>query len=189
MGWFFGRKKQKKVEPVEVEETYDAGPSSRDMVALIKKEQENDDFERMLAESEGKVAPLSYAKKHGNKYVSVGGKGQLASSKVVDVRSYIKPVDKPVNENKKFDFEKELDGVDKAPPSKSKSFFDDLLASINEEDDELNDLDKDDELIEEPVKPVLKPKVVSDKPVKKRKKKKSIDIDIISGDFGGSDII
>lgn len=193
MGLFFNRKKKnqnKEAEKADLNiaesaylETPKMGP---DMVSLIKDEQE--DLMNPFAEGEGKEESLSVAKRYGTKYAGIKGR-QLASSKVVDVRSYVKPVE--VEEPKeKTAVEKELEDLEREKSSASRSFFDDILKSIEEDLD--NEPEEDEVLppIVEPeavVKKVEKPAKKTKKPASKRKK--SIDIDIISGDFGGTDII
>lgn len=201
MGLFFSKKKNKPavIERVnkpsgaeDVERAVESG--QRDMIALIKAEQEISN-PLMGAES---IKPKSVAKTYGTKYNSVKGV-QLASSKVVDVRSYKKP--EPLPEVKeKTDLEKELEKIDReaseAEQEESSSFFDDILKSI-EEGSAKEELEEEFTPIQEiappkevevvPKKPKSKP--ASTSVAKTPKKKKSIDIDIISGDFGGSDII
>lgn len=165
-------------------------PDSRDMVAIIKAEQGiSNPF--TVAEIQ---KPKSVAKTFGTKYKGIKGV-QLASSKVVDVRSYKKPEPKP-EVKEKTEVEKELERIEQeeseAKKEKSSSFFDDLIKRIEEEgDDEVSSVEPE-PIKEESIKPIPvlpkkePPKVRVPKPAKK---KKSIDIDIISGDFGGSDII
>lgn len=124
------------------------------------------------------VKPKSVAKTYGTKYFSDGV--QLASSKVVDVRSYKKEEElpSPLLETSKPVVEEE--------PVKRRSFFDDLLKELEED----NTSSKE-EPVEE-IKPIVKEEPKPVKPKQKKsstKRKKNIDIDIISGDFGGSDIL
>ena len=195
MGLFFNRKKKnKKKESGNADlniaesaylETPKMGP---DMVSLIKDEQE--DLMNPFVDGEVKEdLTLSVAKRYGTKYAGIKGR-QLASSKVVDVRSYVKPVE--VEEPKeKTAVEKELEGLEREKSSASRSFFDDILKSIEE------GIDDEPEEEEALLPPIVEPEPVVkkvEKPVKKATKKptkrrKSIDIDIISGDFGGTDII
>ena len=195
MGLFFNRKKKNKKKESEnadlniAESAYLETPKmGPDMVSLIKDEQE--DLMNPFADGEGKEdSAMSVAKRYGTKYAGIKGR-QLASSKVVDVRSYVKPVE--VEEPKeKTAVEKELEGLEREKSSASRSFFDDILKSIEE------GIDDEPEEEEEILPPIVEPEPVVkkvEKPVKKATKKptkrrKSIDIDIISGDFGGTDII
>lgn len=154
---------------------------SADMVSLIKKEQ--DDMLNPFAEN--KKEARTVAQKYGTKYIGVS-KSQVASSKVVDVRSYVKP-----KEDEEMSLiEQQFDAIDNEEKNKTEekpktSFFDDLLKSLEEdEEDSLVENDVEDIKKEEvkPVKLKFEPKV-------KPKKKKSVDIDIITGDFGGADIL
>lgn len=197
MGLFFRRKKnklnsnEKQVELAVNKEAKSSSNQSLDMVELIKNEQTaiENPFTNKTESN------LSVAKRFGTKYASAKGQ-QLASSKVVDVRSYVKSVKEVVTteEKEKTEFEKELEKLeqDKLPeikPSESpKSFFDDLLKSIEEDSDEDDFINNDEVDLLKPAVPEVekKPKTNSKRVVKK---KRSVDIDIISGDFGGADII
>lgn len=124
------------------------------------------------------VKHKSVAKTYGTKYFSDGV--QLASSKVVDVRSYKKEEElpSPLLETSKPVVEEE--------PVKRRSFFDDLLKELEEDN-----ISSKEEPVEE-IKPIVKEEPKPVKPKQKKsstKRKKNIDIDIISGDFGGSDIL
>ena len=195
MGLIFNRKKKNKKKESEnadlniAESAYLETPKmGPDMVSLIKDEQE--DLMNPFVDGEGKEdVAVSVAKRYGTKYAGIKGR-QLASSKVVDVRSYVKPVE--VEEPKeKTAVEKELEGLEREKSSASRSFFDDILKSIEE------GIDDEPEEEEALLPPIVEPEPVVkkvEKPVKKATKKptkrrKSIDIDIISGDFGGTDII
>ena len=124
---------------------------------------------------------LSVAKTYGTKYASDGV--QMASSKVVDVRSYVKEEPKFKTEPVRETFEEKKP---ESPTIPRRSFFDDLLKELEED---AGVQDKTEEPLEQ--KPVVQE--VKKKPAVKKaapkKKKKSIDIDIISGDFGGSSIL
>lgn len=195
MGLFSKKKKNNSarvelaIKPSENAELQESR-NSQDMVEIIKAEQ---GVGNPFAVSEVQK-PKSVAKTYGTKYHSVKGV-QLASSKVVDVRSYKKPEPKP-EVKEKTEVEKELERIEReesrAREEKTSSFFDDLIKSIEDDDDETSAVEP--EIIKEvePIKvPPVEPKKepVKAKPTKATKKKKSIDIDIISGDFGGSDII
>ena len=175
MGLFFNRKKKNKpkekldevnlqIEETAYLETPKMGP---DMVSLIKDEQE--DLMNPFTDGEEKDdTPKSVAKRYGTKYAGIKGR-QLASSKVVDVRSYVKPVE--VEEPKeKTVVEKELEDLEREKSEKSaasRSFFDDILRSIEEE---IDDESEEDEIIP----PVVQPEPVVEKkvkPVKKETKK------------------
>lgn len=133
------------------------------------------------------VPSKSVAKTYGTKYVS-DGKHQLASSIVVDVRSYKK------EEEEKPKGVKATDIWGEEKPATRRSFFDDLLKELDQEEKgEVNeDENTEDQIEEEKEEIIIPPKKVEikkkevNKPVKK---KRAIDIDIISGDFGGSDIL
>ena len=131
MGLFFNRKKKNKKNESEnadlniAESAYLETPKmGPDMVSLIKDEQE--DLMNPFVDGEVKEdLSLSVAKRYGTKYAGIKGR-QLASSKVVDVRSYVKPVE--VEEPKeKTAVEKELEGLEREKSSASRSFFDDIL--------------------------------------------------------------
>ena len=187
---------------------------------------DNTELEKELAQPK----PKSIAKLYGTKYVSNGKR--LASSIVVDVRSYkketepekktitsIEPGVKPMSLSPSAI--KPAGNINRAPapntltpqPAKKpvigtkKSFFDELLEEL-EQDDLMkgsgDTLAKKEPAIQKPVEkvdttvkisPVPKrpvvpaPKPVAKKATKPKKKKKMVDIDIVTGDFGGSDII
>ena len=183
MGIFFNRKKKSKkdAEP-QVEKLVVAlsdPKSGDDMVNIIKNEQTSDISNPFAKDTEFK----SVAKRFGTKYSLVAKSGQVASSKVVDVRSYVK---KPIESKKeeKLDFEKELDSIDKEKPKMS--FFDELMKSI---DDDMAELESEvgDDVVELP--PIVEKKEKKQLAKTSKPKKRAIDIDIISGDFGGTDII
>jgi len=195
MGLFFKNKKNKPEKKVQskVEEVKLNTPIvAPDMISLIKSEQEEilNPFDTKKREA----SRISVAKKYGGKYVSMQGQ-QLASSKVVDVRSYVKPAKEQVipEKKEKTAVEKELEllNEEKKEEDKAKSsFFDEILKSLEEDDDDDDDAPIEDKLpIPEPVKVASPVKRQTSSSVTKKKKRKSIDIDIISGDFGGSDII
>ena len=202
MGLFFNRKKNKpeaangKIKKhndvQDVKNVYLEAPAvAPDMVSLIKQEQ-SADILNPFTSVEGKEANqnLCYAKRYGGKYVGVAT-GQLASTKVVDVRSYVKPDVKV----EKTAVEKELDQIGPDPvveKPKTGSFFDDILKSLEDEEDTAEVEPESEVEVEkkpEPAPVPQKPKPLPSVAKKPTKKKKSIDIDIISGDFGGADIL
>ena len=156
---------------------------------------ENNDYLGLFGNEDIKSSDFtptkSVAKTYGTKYVS-DGRHQLASSIVVDVRSYKKEED----ENKVTSVKaSDIWGEPKEKAVPKRSFFDDLLKELDKEDDEKQE-DNFDDIMEEENEEVLLPPVPPKKEVKKKpevkkpvKKKRAIDIDIISGDFGGSDIL
>ena len=205
MGLFFNRKKKKKIEEEQKRmESFSAGSGkvyledpivAPDMVSLIKKEQIDEmlnPFNSAPGELLTNKNASSVAKYYGTKYASVKGR-QLASSKVVDVRSYVKPEEKE-EPQERTELEKELDRIEaeKNLAPKKASFFDELMKSLEEDED---DKALEEELREsnpEPAPTKLPPRKVEKKSAeakKPTKKKKSVDIDIISGDFGGTDIM
>ncbi|MGN1259292.1 MAG: hypothetical protein ACI4T8_03610 [Christensenellales bacterium] len=111
-----------------------------------------------------------------NKYVSTGKR--LATTDVVDISS----LSKPKQEEKKSDVieDKNNDEEEKKPNLDS---IDDLFSFFDDDNESLADKPVDEKIEDkiEPVKKVQNPKIV-------KKKKKAIDIDIISGGHGG-DII
>ena len=181
MGWFFNRKKKdnkKEENKVSVENAdNNAVVSSDNMTDVIKKER---DDEIINPFAENVETPKSIAKMYGTKYIGVSN-GQLASSKVVDVRSYVKPTETP--KIKPIDLVSDGEGEKKKP---TRDLFDELFKSIDDEklEDEPEESLFDDEPKKEEVKPEPPKKEKSKKPAKK---KKGIDIDIITGDFGGGD--
>lgn len=119
---------------------------------------------------------------YNNKYSKASGK--LASNKVVDISSIKKRVEEPkIEEPPKVEEEVE-EKEENLETEQSQSsdddfdkFFEDFMRDLNSESEE-----SEEKPIEEPK--VEKPK----KPRAPRKKKRAIDIDIISGGIGG-DII
>lgn len=175
MGLFF-KKKNKKTLNDDVKVYLSAEHSKQhDMVSLIKNEQQQQDIENPFVETAPTVTQKSVAKRYGTKYIGVPGK-QIASTIVVDVRSYKKP--EPLKEVSKL-----FDDEDKEPETKKSSFFDEIMKSLDEEDEDFDFGEKEEEPVaqEEPKFEVKKQK----KSLGKRK----VDIDIISGDFGGADIV
>ena len=179
MGLFFKKKKIKKETHVDDARVYlsETKNQEQDMVSLIKNEQQNQDMENPFVETAPTVAQKSVAKRYGTKYIGAPGK-QIASSIVVDVRSYKKP--EPIkNVSKLFEDEEPEEKVEKKT-----SFFDEIMKSLDEEDDfDFGENSKDEEVVENP-----QPKPKKDKKSSTSGKRK-IDIDIISGDFGGADVI
>ena len=168
------------------------------MFTVIRNEQEyiDDEIVNPFIEEAPTVAQTSIAKQYGTKYIGAYGM-QLASSIVVDVRSYNKPAE--IKRNDYDDDNNDGDGAENSsedPESSRLSFFDEIMKSLEEAenykfgDENKNKESKEEELLPPPVDE--KPKVVKTPPkVKKATSsgKRKIDIDIISGDFGGSDII
>lgn len=120
----------------------------------------------------------SVAKTYGTKYISDGK--QIASSIVVDVRSY-----KKEEKKSKPDLDFEEDTKEESP---RRSFFDDLLKEL-EEKEQTEEKEEEPEELYSPEPPKKKASIKNTTKAPVKKKKKNIDIDIISGDFGGSDII
>ena len=187
----FSRKKNKpdknKKEKVNATNVFlEDGLTSADMVSIVNKEQKEslNSFAKDAKGRDFNPNAKSVAKSYGFKYVGASGQ-QLASSKVVDVRSYKKTVQKPVsaiNDDLLDDFDNGEDELKSVAPSKTRSsFFDELMKEHKKKEKE--------EKLEQEQKPIkITPSKVEPKAVVK-KKKKSVDIDIISGDFGGIDIM
>jgi len=194
MGLFFRKKKNLKGDTKEslnpsakvfLADGDSSSANSADMVSLIKSEQKDKEIVNPFVESAPTVAQKSVAKRYGDKYVGMAGK-QIASSIVVDVRSYVKP-ESFKNVSKLFE-----DEEPKEKEEKKTSFFDEIMKSLEENDDEKSDIFDDDE--EEKSEPEPEPEVKlppkkSEAKASNKNKKKRVDIDIISGDFGGTDII
>lgn len=206
MGLFFRKRKEKqnkaRIEPVDSAKIFSVEPlTETDMISLIKKEKDSEML-NPFAESSGILDPnLSVAKRYGRKYINSSAKGQLAQTKVVDIRSYVKPIGETTTSKPKTDFELSLDELEKEKDDSKKdedvlvkpklSFFDELMKEI---DEEIAELEENDESSSLPVKPILPPEPIKKVPAKTSakkavKRKKGIDIDIISGDFGGIDIL
>lgn len=155
-------------------------------LGYLKAEEELDSMEdgdlgfKGLLNDAPKPKQKSVAKTYGNKYVSDGV--SLASSKVVDVRSFEKDKPKPIVKRPSSVVDDDFG----APPKRKSSFFDDLLKELDEEmknekkEEDVEVTIKEPTPVKKETKPVVK-KVDLNKPIKK---KKNIDIDIISGDFG-----
>ena len=159
-----------------------------DMVSLIKLEQQRNSLINPFVVATPTVAQKSIAKQYGTKYIGAPGL-QLASSIVVDVRSYNKSDETIDDSADDEDLEDEVSSDDETSLSGS-SFFDEIMKSLDEAEN--FDFDKPTKPTEEVSKPVVAQK--KEEAPKKPKKtssstKRKIDIDIISGDFGGSDII
>lgn len=161
-----------------------------DMTLLIKQEQQVEEMENPFVVSAPTLAQKSVAKQYGTKYIGAPGM-QIASSIVVDVRSYskggiIKDDDEVEDEDDGIEEDESSEG------SKHSSFFDEIMKSLDEaenykfdddkgEDDEPKSKDnKDDKVVKVKKTPTSK---------SSGSNKRKIDIDIISGDFGGADII
>ena len=173
MGLFSRKNKKNQVETYK-DQTYLAMAQGKelDMVSIIKNEQQQE-IENPFVESAPTVAQKSVAKRYGDKYIGVSGK-QIASSIVVDVRSYKKG--EIIKDDSLLDEEEQKDSEENAS-----SFFDEIMKSLDEAEEEDFGI-----VSEEKEEEKLKPKKVKKISTKGKKK---IDIDIISGDFGGADII
>ncbi len=117
---------------------------------------------------------------YSNKYSKASGK--IASNNVVDVSAFKKKVEEPKIEKPEPQPVEEQEEVKEEPQDLTKDddfdkFFEDFMRDLNSESEETEE-----EPIKEPA--IEKPK----KPRVPRKKKRAIDIDIISGGIGG-DII
>lgn len=202
MGLFFkGKKKNKDFDDMPIR--FENADSSDDAFLVSAVNSDGDFFESPEEEADktrgyGANSGLAYI----NKYSSTNQK--LATTKVVDVGAYKKPVKEPEkvaeplpevkNEETVLDEEDILlKPVDENDNEKADddfdSFFEDFMKRAGAKETEAKQKEKEEEkqesvAVKEESKPVMKLK----KPPVKRKKKRAIDIDIISGGIGG-DII
>ena len=189
MGLFSKKRDDKNENRGENREQVDSSKErASDMVTLIKLEQQRNNLINPFVVAAPTVAQKSIAKQYGTKYIGAPGL-QIASSIVVDVRSYNKSNEmiEDDNVNEKIDDDSSSDDE---YSSSGASFFDEIMKTLDEVENlefDKNKKTKNEEIIET----VTREKETLIKKSKKMSSsgKRKIDIDIISVDFGGSDII
>ena len=208
MGLFFGKKKNRNVDNGSKPFRFESADSSDDSFLLSAVGGSNNDYFEGPQELQDKTrgygtnSGLAYV----NKYSSTNQK--LATSKVVDIGAFKKPVKDPeknLEPKPETPSEAEFEKLEPVAPdfNQEKSVSDSLLES---EDGNIDDSDFDsffDEFMKKTSTTEAKPEVEANeeqntvevkmpasikKPSVPRKRKKGIDIDIISGGYGG-DII
>ncbi len=144
----------------------------------------------VFEEGMGRNSGLEYK----NKYAIYSANKKLASADVVDIGTFKQNKQRFKDEEKKEDLtetKSEIPSTDDTDDDFDK-FFDDFMSKLesdDKQDESRDDATEAEEKIDELTESIaVKPEVPIKKPRAQRKKKRSIDIDIISGGVGG-DII